>query len=100
MSLLAGAVASPPSPAPVGDDSPHTVALPDGQPPPSAAVPALESDNQRQAGPVAVAVELDEMLQVATLPQATRKICHPVGPLDQVDRQKGTGTVPEKDTVS
>ena len=63
-------------------------------------VPALEYDNQRQTGPVAVAVELDETLQVATVPQATRKRCHPDGPLYQVDHQKGNGTVPDKDTVS
>ena len=34
------------------------------------------------------------------MPQATTKICHPGGPLDQVDRLKGNGTVPYKDTVS
>ena len=47
-----------------------------------------------------MAVELDETLQVANLPQATRKICHPGGPLDQVDHLKGNGTVTYKDTVS
>ena len=62
MSLLAGSVASPPPTASVVDDGPHPVALPDGRPPSSAAVPALESDDQRQAGHVAVAVDLDETL--------------------------------------
>ena len=100
MLLLARSVASPPSPTPVVDDGPHPVAMPDGRPQPSAAVPALESDDQSQTGPVAVAVELDETLKVATVPQATRQRCHPDGPLYQVDHQKGNGTVPDKDTVS
>ena len=49
MSLLAGSVTSPPPTASVVDDGPHPVALLDGRPLSSAAVPALESDDQRQA---------------------------------------------------